>query len=59
MGIGIEIFAEGFRDKILDTKIVATLIRALGEPNSYIADDVIKFFIGAIAQGVPGCFDGY
>ena len=54
-----KIFAEGFRDKIFDTGIVAALVRALGDINSSVGPRAVNFFTAVIAQGALCCFDGY
>jgi HEAT repeat protein len=54
--IHTEIVAEGFRDKIFDTEIVAALVHALGDKDSYVKSSAGYFFTAAIAQGVPRCF---
>ena len=51
-------FAEGFRDKIFDTEIVAALGRALGGTDSYLRSRTVDFFTAAMAQGALRCFDG-
>jgi len=53
-----EIFAEGFRDKIFDTEIVAALVRALGDTFYGVSTGRINFFTVAMAQGALHCFDG-
>ena len=46
--------AEGFQDKIFDTKTVSALKRAVADEDSVV--EVVKFFITAIAQGALRCF---
>ena len=47
-----EIFPEGMRDKIFDTKIIAALGRALGDSFSSPRRSAVEFFTAALAQGV-------
>ena len=64
-----EIFPEGFRDKIFDTKIVAALVRALGNSHSDVSvfggpelnpgSGALEFFTAAVAQGALLCCMGY
>ena len=49
--IHTKIFADGFRDKIFDTVIVAALGRALSDETSYLRSGVVEFFTAAVAQG--------
>ena len=58
MDIDTEIFAEGFRDKIFDTEIVAALGRAMSLSWSN-RNNVVTIFTAALAQGALCCFDGY
>ena len=51
-----DIFPEGIRDKIFDTKIVATLGCALGHSDSSARSSAVEFFTAALAQGVLLCF---
>jgi hypothetical protein len=57
-----EIFTEGFRDKIFDAEIVATLGRALSldeeSEDYYIKRSVVDFFSVAADQGAFYCFYG-
>ena len=53
--IDTEIFAEGFRDKIFDTEIVAALGRTLSN-EFYFGDSAVKFFIAAMAQSALHSF---
>ena len=53
-----EIFADGFRDKIFDTDIVAALVHALGDTDSDVSSSVVKFFTAATAQGALRSFHG-
>jgi hypothetical protein len=48
-------FAEGFRDKIFDTEIVAVLVQALGDTDSDVRRSAVNFFTVAIAQGTLDC----
>jgi len=48
-------YSEGFRDKIFDMEIVATLGHALCHQNFNIRSSVVKILIDALAQGVI-CF---
>jgi hypothetical protein len=48
--------AEGFRDKIFDTQMVATLGHALSDKSSYVISGIVKILTVAVAQGVPYCF---
>ena len=52
LDIHTENFAEGFRDKIFDTEIVAALGHVLSNEASYLRRSVIEFFTAALAQGV-------
>jgi hypothetical protein len=52
------IFAEGFRDKIFDTEVVAVLGRALSDENNSLRQSTIRFFTVAMAQGALCCFHG-
>jgi hypothetical protein len=53
-----EIFAEGFRDKIFDTEIVAALGRVLGDTHPGARSTVVDFFTVAMAQGTLHFFYG-
>jgi len=57
-GVLAEIFADGLRDKIFDTEIVAALRCALSDVDSHVRLCTVKFFIAAIAQGVLSLFCG-
>ena len=46
-----EIFPEGIRDKIFGTEIVAALVRALDDSNSYARRSAVEILTAAIAQG--------
>ena len=59
MDIDTEIFAEGFRDKIFDTEVVAALVHALNNTELSVHTSLIKFFTATIAQGVLCYFDKY
>jgi hypothetical protein len=48
--------AEGFRDKIFNPEIIATLGHALSNESSYIRSGAVKIFTAAVAQGAPHCF---
>ena len=51
--------AEGFRDKIFDTEIIAALVRPLLDDNySDVGISVVEVFTAAIAQGALSCFHG-
>jgi len=51
------IFAEGFRDKILNTEIVISLGRALSHETLYHeSSTVVEIFTTALAQGAPRIF---
>ena len=50
-----EMFADGFRDKTFDTAIVAALVRALGDRDSYVRSSAVNFFTAATAQGPLHC----
>ena len=52
-----KIFAEGFRDKIFDAKIVAALGRTLTRETSDLGSSLVGFFMVAMDQGVLHCFD--
>ena len=55
--IHTDIFAEGFRDKIFDTKIVNMLGHALSNENhTETSSTVVTIFTAALAQGVAHCF---
>ena len=57
--IHTEIFAEGFRDKVFDYEIIATLGRALGHTDSIASiTGAVEFFTAAMAQGALCCFHG-
>ena len=51
-----EIFAEGFRDKIFDTEMVAALGRALRDEDYDTRSSAVEIIIAAIAQGAPPSF---
>ena len=55
--LDLEIFAEGFRDKVFDTKIVAALGHALGDTHTNVRTSVVEFFTAAVVQGALHCFD--
>ena len=44
--------AEGFRDKIFDTKTIVALGRALADKASVVRTEAVKFFNASLAQGV-------
>lgn len=50
--IHIKTFAEGFRDRIFDTEVVAALGHTLGDKVSEVRYSTIKFFTAAAAQGM-------
>jgi len=53
----MDIFAEGFRDKIFDTETIAALLgRALRDNVDDVRTSVVKSFTAAMAQGAPHCF---
>ena len=54
--IHTEMFSEGFRDKIFDSKTVAAFRRALTDEDSVV--EAVRFFVAAIVQGVLHCFRG-
>ena len=56
--INTEILAEGLRDKIFDTDIVAALGRALSDETSYVRSSAVNFFTAAMAQGALHFFEG-
>jgi hypothetical protein len=59
MDIDTEIFLDGFRDKIFDTKIVAALRRHISRfPFNDGRQSAVEFFTAAVAQGALLCFDG-
>ena len=47
-----ETIVEGFRDIIVDPEIVAALVSALGDEDSYARRGAVNFFTATIAQGV-------
>jgi hypothetical protein len=47
-----EKFAEGFRDKIFDSEIIAALEYALNEQDYGIRSSIVQVFTAAIGQGV-------
>ena len=51
-----EIFAEGFRDKLLDTETIAAFIRALHDEYDDVRSSAVKLFTAAMAQGALLCF---
>jgi hypothetical protein len=51
-----KIFAEGLRDKIFDTEIVAALGRALGDTVLNVRRSTANFFTAAVAQGALPSF---
>ena len=51
LGIPTKTYAEGFRDKIFDTEIVAAVGRALGDRSSGVRSSAVKIFTAAMAQG--------
>ena len=46
-----EIFAEGFRDKIFDTELVAALGSALGDKDSDVRSSAVEILTAVIAEG--------
>ena len=56
--IQTEIIAEGFRDKICDTEIVAALVHALGDMYYDVRKRAVKFFTITMTQGALSCFHG-
>lgn len=51
-----EIVAEGFRDQIFDTEIVAALRHALlWDKDSIVGISAVEIFTATIAQGAPRC----
>jgi hypothetical protein len=58
MGYHADIFAEGVRDKIFDTEMVATFQRALSDRNYYLRLNVVQIFTAAVAQGTLRGFYG-
>ena len=53
-----ETIVEGFRDIIVDPEIVAALVGALGDEDSYARRGAVNFFTATIAQGVLSCCHG-
>jgi hypothetical protein len=49
-------FAEGFRDKIFNTEIIAALEHALNDEDSYIRSRTVEIFTVPVAQGGLYCF---
>jgi len=56
--IHTELFTEGFRDKIFDTEMVATLGHALGHEDVDIRTSGVEILTAALAQGVLHYFYG-
>ena len=56
--IDTEIFTDGFRDKIFDTKIVAALVHALDDTSFDLRTSAVKIFTAVTAQGALSCFHG-
>jgi hypothetical protein len=56
--IHIELFTEGFRDKIFDAEILTTLRCALSHESYYNGSGVVELFTAAVAQGAPQFFHG-
>jgi metal-dependent HD superfamily phosphatase/phosphodiesterase len=52
-GVNTEIFADGFRDKIFDTEIVAALGCTLSDKDHLVRRNTVEIFTAAIAQGRP------
>ena len=57
-GVNTEIFADGFRDKIFDTEIVAALGCTLSDKDHLVRRNTVQIFTAAIAQGRPTSFFG-
>ena len=51
-------FADGFRDEIFDTKIVAALRHALANESQDLSNSEVEFFTAAMAQGALNFFYG-
>jgi len=50
-----EILAEGFRDKIFGTEMIAALGSALRDTNSEVRSRAVEILTAAMAQGVLRC----
>lgn len=53
-----ETVVDGFRDIVVDPEIVAALVCALGDEDSYARRSAVNFFTATIAQGVLSCCHG-
>jgi hypothetical protein len=51
-----QIFAEGFRDKIFDAKLVTALGGALSDKDFSARSNAVQIFTAAIAQGALSSF---
>lgn len=52
----LKIVAEGFRDKIFGTGVVAALVHALSDKDSNVRRSAVDFFTATIAEGTLSCF---